>query len=418
MVNNRIGSEITTSFGVAQGRNSSPDIYSFFVSDMPRCTDEIENTDFMDPFDMAQLADDTIILAEKWKSFKDKLNKTFQYSKSIYQVPNIEKTIYCNFVETPFLDPVQISENIRISSVKPNKGHKYLGMKFIPTNKLADIIKFNLNDRIGRVCKFYAWLEENDTTPIETKLLVLDNCLFNSILYGIETWGDISCIEQDLRKIELKALKAILNVKKGTCNDIVFNELKRADIISTVMDRQWAFYHRLLKLNENDALVISFLELCNNTKLMNYYKTLHGKHRINNIKDREQRILLSSTSMMCYYKQITDIKKKCIIYNSFMDDEIRLIITRWRLSNHKLQVEVGRYQTPPIPRENRICTNCRILEDEHHAIFVCPKFDAIREQFLQLVEKYSTIQSILDPASPDALAVANLIEKINHELEN
>ena len=59
---------------------------------------------------------------------------------------------------------------------------RYLGMKFIPTNAFTKIIKFDLNDRVGRVWKFYAWLEDSDTTPIEVKLLVLDNCLFNSIL--------------------------------------------------------------------------------------------------------------------------------------------------------------------------------------------------------------------------------------------
>ena len=74
----------------------------------------------------------------------------------------------------------------------------------------------------------------------------------NSILYGVETWGSIKCIEQELRTIEQKALKAILKVKKCTSNDLVYNKLKRADIISNIMDRQWAFYQRLLKTNENE----------------------------------------------------------------------------------------------------------------------------------------------------------------------
>jgi len=46
----------------------------------------------------------------------------------------------------------------------------------------------------GNICKFYAWLELNDSTPIEVKLLVLDNCFFNSVLYGIEAWGDVECV--------------------------------------------------------------------------------------------------------------------------------------------------------------------------------------------------------------------------------
>ena len=62
---------------------------------------------------------------------------------------------------------------------------------------------------------------------MEIKLLVLDNCLFNWLLYGMETWGD-------------------------------YNELKRADIISKFKDHQWKFYPRLLELNDEDALVKSF----------------------------------------------------------------------------------------------------------------------------------------------------------------
>ena len=82
-------------------------------------------------------------------------------------------------------------------------------MKFIPTNKFTEILKFNLNDRKGRTSKFYAWLGDNINTLIEIKLLVLDNCLFSSILYGSETWGCIDCIEKDLLGIEIKGLKAI-----------------------------------------------------------------------------------------------------------------------------------------------------------------------------------------------------------------
>ena len=88
--NNKICDEITTSYGVAQRRHSSPNFFSFYVSDMPRCTDELSDIDFMDI---------------------------------------------------------------------------------------------------------------NRDTPIEIKLLILDSCLFSSMLYAIETWGNIKFVEQRLRKI-------------------------------------------------------------------------------------------------------------------------------------------------------------------------------------------------------------------------
>ena len=71
-VNNKVGEPIETSYGVAQGRNSSPDFYSFYVADMPKCTDDIETDDFMDPDMTAQLADDTAMMSELFSSFKAK----------------------------------------------------------------------------------------------------------------------------------------------------------------------------------------------------------------------------------------------------------------------------------------------------------------------------------------------------------
>ena len=63
-------------------------------------------------------------------------------------------------------------------------------MAFIPTSSFDEIIKFNLKDRIAKVCKIYAWLEDNNTPSVEVKLRVFDNCIFNFIVYGVETWRE------------------------------------------------------------------------------------------------------------------------------------------------------------------------------------------------------------------------------------
>ena len=78
-----------------------------------------------------------------------------------------------------------------IDSVLDIKGYKYLGMIFFPTNDTNKIILRNFNKRMVHVAKFYAWLDVNVNTPLEVKLMVLDNCVFSAILYGVECWGDI-----------------------------------------------------------------------------------------------------------------------------------------------------------------------------------------------------------------------------------
>ena len=59
----------------------------------------------------------------------------------------------------------------------------------------------------------------------------------------------------------------------------------------------------------------------------------------------------------------------------------RTTLTRFRLSNHKLLIELGRYQK--IPRKERLCNICQSgeVEDEHHFANPCEAYRNIRENF-------------------------------------
>ena len=127
--NNKLCEEIKTAYGVAQGRNSSPNIYSFAVSDMASCTRTLEQKDFIDPHCLAQLADDTAMLAEGLKMLGPKMKCLLDYSHEIHQIPNIPKTVFCHFSNDPITTPLQIDENTHLDSVDPIKGHKYIDVK-------------------------------------------------------------------------------------------------------------------------------------------------------------------------------------------------------------------------------------------------------------------------------------------------
>ena len=52
-----------------------------------------------------------------------------------------------------------------------------------------------------------------------------------------------------------------------------------------------------------------------------------------------------------------------------------------RISNHKLNIETGRYDK--ISRCDRICPVCSLdIEDEVHFLFDCAKYSSIRDDFL------------------------------------
>ena len=55
------------------------------------------------------------------------------------------------------------------------------------------------------------------------------------------------------------------------------------------------------------------------------------------------------------------------------------------MSNHKLQIETGRYIGQNL--ELRLCNTCNVLEDEKHFITSCRKFDSDRDILFESLNK-------------------------------
>ena len=408
---NRLSEGISTEFGVTQGRRSSGSLFSYYVSDMPRAVGDVRYDDYMDPLTLAQLADDTALYAEKRKNLGTKFEKVFRYSRRRRQHANIAKTMYGNFTANPTFEPLIIDENVTINSINQNDGYRYLGTFVYPTNDITNIIQRNINKRAVNVSKFYSWLSVNEFTPVDTKLMVFDSCVFQALLYGVECWGDISFIEQKLQEIEVKALKAIMHVKKGTTTDLLYHELRRPSISARIKDRQYNFFKKLSEIPEDEAIVRTIIRICNDSRMIRYYENLSDKNGEKDIDDREKRIVESESSMCIYYREL-DLMTKTDIYSSMLYDYYRIILTRWRLSNHNLKIETGRYTRPYTERSDRICTVCNSLEDEKHVIYLCPRYNDIRLQQTTLLERLPTIAELLNPGDTDMKETASLLHSI------
>ena len=114
--------------------------------------------------------------------------------------------------------------------------------------------------------------------------------------------------------------------------------------------------------------------------------------------------------MSKYYREL-GMMEKCDIYSSMPYDYFRIVITRWRLSNHNLMIETGRYMTPYTSREQRLCTLCQSIKDEHHAIFICPRYTDLRENHVFLNE-YTAVGDVLKPKYTHMKDVASFLHSI------
>ena len=408
----KLGDKISTKHGVTQGKESSANLYSFYVSDMPSYLKQY-TTDFMDPLNLVQLADDTATMASLTNSLCQKIRSLFSYSDDNFQIANIGKTKYLHLSLNPFTDTLKIDENQFVESAH-KKGYIYLGMLFICSNRMHDQILANINDRMWNLNKFYAWLQYNALTPIEIKLLALYNCVFMAILYGAETWGDITSVSEKILLFERQALKRCLGVKSSTPDNLLYIELNRADIVSSIRDSQCRFFLKLLSLEDDTAVVRDVLELCRELTIVKYYQNLHTEHRELNLDERKASAMNAPETYTKRYRDLTNLEYCSSLYDTFMREDLRIIITRWRLSCFDLAIETGRYHGTA--RENRLCVFCDVLEDEHHAIFDCSAYVSIREQYEDLLRDNPSVNEILNPKSKEmATSVGTYLKLIEAE---
>ena len=350
LCSSRIGDEIESKYGVTQGRKSSANIFSYYISDM---SDGLKNNndDFMDPYCLIQLADDTNLIAETITSLNNKFSITFKYAKDNYQRINHKKTKFMHMSDEPSLNDIVLEDGTVINPVNPCEGYSFLGFKLTYSGNIEHIIENNLDSKVNTIVRYYAWLHENNDTPFYIKIQVLYTCLFTSILYSAEAWSNISKhIEEKILKIEREALKQCLGVKTGTTNDLIYIELNKADIIANIKERQKNFYEKVLKFEPEDAVVKSIWNMCKNDErtnsFTNYYEILESGNERRNISIRNNTVTTSDNTMCARYVQLIGMKFASTLYDSNSMDSKRKIKTRWRLSNHKLKIETGRYTKP------------------------------------------------------------------------
>ena len=84
------------------------------------------------------------------------------------------------------------------------------------------------------------------------------------------------------------------------------------------------------------------------------------------------------------YNKITHdiaLEEYLIQENNFKN---RQLIAKFRKSDHCVQLETGRYNN--VPRQQRLCTTCNILEDEYHFFLNCHLNQQPRNLLIHTIE--------------------------------
>ena len=146
-------------------------------------------------------------------------------------------------------------------------------------------------------------------------------------------------------------------------------------------------------------------------------KTIMNRIKENYVEFWNNKITKSSKlSFFCHFKKDYKLED----YFHLIKNPIqRKHFSTFRISNHKFEIEYGRYKD--IPREQRLCKLCNSgeVEDEFHVAFACKTYETlinytndILKDFFQLCTTSQTKQKLLEHLmSSNDIVLINLFSK-------
>ena len=211
------------------------------------------------------------------------------------------------------------------------------------------------------------------------KRTVLEAAFNSSILYGCESWLDVSF--QKMEVIYMSAIRALLGVRRNTPNDICLIEAGMPSLSSLVKQKQQLFYKKMI-FERNNMVDDPLMFMLDFTKNRNPKMYLYIENVMNvffmerDLHDMTERVRNSEGTRFKTYVSLNPSLSMHDIYSrkarfEFVPEHYRIEFTRLRLSSHRLKVETGRWSR--INRENRICNICNNgeIQDECHVFTSC-----------------------------------------------
>ena len=95
--------------------------------------------------------------------------------------------------------------------------------------------------------------------------------------------------------------------------------------------------------------------------------------------------------------------------------EHRVAMTKLKLSNHKLVIEVGRHDNIDI--NNRLCPSCSVIESESHFLSSCSLYSDLRKHLLSMIINNYSIGENLEIVFNNRVWSKNLAKYIKSAFE-
>ena len=245
---------------------------------------------------------------------------------------------------------------------------------FISEN-MRDDLKCHIKNRYKNVIKYYNWLKTNKFAPLGVKVKVIVACM-SAILHSCETFGNN--IPNELEKIYLQLIKGALGARSNTPDNIALIESGMVPLKALITSRQLNFFRKFKSsLKEGSTRLSIFNEMLNMPPpYLKHYINLDTKYRDNRSIYEEsiaemKNDILGKKNMMENYKFWINVQMNPTLTKSpymLVPGKLAAACIKFRIGSHNLPTETGRWRR--LKREERICSNCGVLGNETHYIYI------------------------------------------------
>ena len=283
--------------------------------------------------------------------------------------------------------------------------YTYLGLKITPNAKFSVAAQQLSEKAMHALFKIRKHVDFHKLTP-RGAMRIFDGMVSPILLYNSEIWGayannDFTKWDKSpTEKAHLKFCKIYLGVNRKASNIASRGELGKFPLLIPVFKKifiyikhisqepdssvakQTLYLSKRLYLNGKNSFFANAANIIKTAhpdinETIDLEKFVEDKNVSDFVKTIQDRYILcwknqikNSTKLSFYSTFIDDFKLEEYL-NTIKDSYQRRLFSRFRISNHKLEIEFGRYKN--IPRNERFCKCCdqSTVEDEFHFPFEC-----------------------------------------------
>ena len=242
---------------------------------------------------------------------------------------------------------------------------------------------------------------------LQTSLSLIDSLIKPILLYASELWGCMQLPKSNpIENLYIMMCKQLLGVQKQTTNIGVLLELGRVPLYFFAIKaaiKNWERIKKgqaniLLMASYNDAImnklpwIVGIKSVLENNAMLFFFINEYNANKPFIYNKLFQRLCdifhqnsFASINNNDSKLRTYSIYKKEIGFEDYLSNiknkTMRIQMTKFRLSNHRLMIEIGRHKG--IEKEARFCPFCpNSIENEVHFLLTCPAYKSQRVKLL------------------------------------